>query len=126
MLFRSPAADGCGIDISAAAVEQDTANAAGLGLAARTRFLRHSWTDGLDRLGGTWDVIVSNPPYIASAEIAGLAPEVAGHDPPAAPDGGPAGLAAYSPLSPAPAGVLRPAGLTHPEVGAGQARAGVG
>src|SRR3546814_9556237 len=76
LLSELPAAEGCGIDISAAAVEQATANAAGPGLAARTRFLRHSWTDGLDRLGGTWDGIVSNPPYIASAEIAGLAPAV--------------------------------------------------
>src|SRR3546814_9836020 len=75
LLSELPAAKGCGIDISAAAVEQAAVNAARLDFDARARFLRHSWTAGLALEGTSWDVTVSNPPYIASGEIAGLAPE---------------------------------------------------
>lgn len=121
LLSELPRASGCGIDISAAAVAQAAANATRLGLAARAGFLRHSWEAGLDLPGGPWDVVVSNPPYIASGDIAGLAREVAGYDPPAALDGGPDGLAAYRALIPAAAGALRAGGLIALEIGLGQA-----
>lgn len=123
LLSELPAAKGCGIDISAAAVEQAAANAARLGLDGRACFLPHSWTAGLALEGASWDVIVSNPPYIASGEIAGLAPEVADYDPPAALDGGADGLAAYRALVPAAARMLRPGGLLALEIGHGQADA---
>lgn len=123
LLSELPAASGCGIDISAAAVEQAASNAARLGLDGRVRFRRHSWTAGLALEGSPWDIIVSNPPYIASGEIAGLAPEVARYDPPAALDGGADGLAAYRALIPAAARVLRPGGLIALEIGRGQADA---
>jgi len=128
LLSELPRATGCGIDISAAAIEQAAANAARLGLGARARFLRHSWEAGLalpggPGPGGPWDLVVSNPPYIASGEIAALAPEVAAYDPAAALDGGPDGLAAYRALIPAAATALRPCGLIALEVGQGQADA---
>lgn len=128
LLSELPKATGCGIDISAEAVAQAAANAQRLGLAGRARFLRHSWDDGLEfgglaLDGAPWDIIVSNPPYIASAEIAALAPEVAGYDPAAALDGGGDGLEAYRSLIPAAAAVLAPGGLLALEIGQGQAAA---
>jgi release factor glutamine methyltransferase len=127
LLSELPQAAGCGIDISAEAVAQAGDNARRLGLSGRARFLVHSWGQGLT-LGGApdpvaWDLIVSNPPYIASSEIAGLAPEVAGFDPAAALDGGTDGLDAYRALIPPAAAVLRPGGLLALEIGYGQAAA---
>jgi release factor glutamine methyltransferase len=123
LLSELPQAQGCGIDVSEAALTQATANAARLGLAARVRFCRRSWEDGLDLGAAPWDVVVSNPPYIASAEIAALAPEVAGYDPITALDGGADGLDAYRALIPAAAAVLAPGGLLALEIGQGQAAA---
>lgn len=123
LLSELPGAEGTGIDVSAAAVEQAAVNAGRLGLAERARFLRHSWNDGLESLGAAWDVIVSNPPYIAGGAIAGLEPEVAGYDPRAALDGGADGLDAYRALIPAAAAVLKPGGLLALEIGIGQAAA---
>jgi release factor glutamine methyltransferase len=123
LLSELPQARGTGIDVSLAAVELAAANAAALGLEARAAFIRHSWDDGLALEPSSWDVIVSNPPYIASAEIPGLAPEVALYDPLAALDGGADGLAAYRDLIPAAAAVLKPDGLLALEVGWGQAAA---
>lgn len=123
LLSELPRAKGLGIDVSRAALSVARDNAGRLGLSARARFSRHSWDDGLDLEGGPWNVIVSNPPYIASTEIAGLAPEVSGYDPPAALDGGPDGLSAYRTLIPAAAAVLLPDGLLALEVGHGQAGA---
>lgn len=123
LLSELPQAAGTGIDVSEAAVAQAAENAQRLGFGERARFLRHSWDDGLALETAPWDVIVSNPPYIASGEIAGLAPEVAGYDPPAALDGGSDGLAAYRALIPAAAAVLVPGGLIALEIGHGQAAA---
>ncbi len=127
LLSELPQATGRGIDISADAVAQAAGNAGRLGLSARARFLVHSWEQGLTLddapQAAAWDLIISNPPYIASSEIAGLAPEVAGFDPPAALDGGTDGLDAYRALIPLAAGVLRPGGLLALEVGYGQASA---
>ena len=125
LLSELPAATGTGIDISAEAVAQAARNAESLGLAGRARFVTQSWDQGLDSLDGEggWDVIVSNPPYIASGAIAGLDPEVAGYDPAAALDGGGDGLDAYRALIPAAAAVLKPGGLIALEIGQGQADA---
>lgn len=121
LLSELPLARGCGIDVSEAAVAMAAENARRLGLADRAQFHRHAWEAGLDLEAGSWDVVVSNPPYIASAEIAELAPEVAGYDPAAALDGGPDGLDAYRALIPAAAAVLAPGGLLALEIGQGQA-----
>lgn len=123
LLSELPRATGCGIDISAEAVAAAGENATRLGLAARARFVVHSWTAGLDLAEGPWDVVVGNPPYIASSEIERLEPEVAGFDPPAALDGGGDGLDAYRALIPPAASALRPRGLIALEIGPDQADA---
>ncbi|MGH7122785.1 MAG: peptide chain release factor N(5)-glutamine methyltransferase [Stellaceae bacterium] len=120
LLSELPHAVGIGIDISSGAIETARRNAAGLGLAGRAGFLREDWSDGLS---GQWDVILANPPYIASAEIDRLAPEVARFEPKLALDGGVDGLMAYRALAPKIARVLAPStGLAAIEVGAGQAQ----
>ncbi len=71
-------------------------------------------------LSGPFDLIVSNPPYIRSADIAGLAAEVRDHDPLRALDGGTDGLDAYRALIPQAARLLAPGGALVVEVGQGQ------
>ncbi len=75
------------------------------------------WGEGID---GTFDVIVSNPPYIPSGEIAGLDRAVREHDPRLALDGGPDGLDAYRALAPELARLLAPRGGFFLEIGQGQ------
>lgn len=123
LLSELPQARGTGIDVSQSAADLATTNAAVLGLAERAAFIQHSWDDGLALEAVPWDIIVSNPPYIASADIPGLAPEVARYDPAAALDGGADGLAAYRALIPAAVAVLKPGGLLALEIGRGQAAA---
>jgi release factor glutamine methyltransferase len=74
-------------------------------------------------LKGRFDLIVSNPPYIASGDIAGLAPEVRDFDPRAALDGGPDGLTFYRAIAAAVPGLLMPGGALVVELGAGQTEA---
>ena len=93
-------------------------NAAGLGLANRSTFLQGDWGDAL---APGWDVVLCNPPYLRSAEIEGLEPEVARFEPRRALDGGPDGLEAYRRLLPQVARLLKPTGLAALEVGPGQA-----
>ena len=69
---------------------------------------------------GAFDAVVSNPPYISDGEIAGLAPEVACHDPRGALSGGADGLDAYRRLAPAVTTLLRPGGFVAVEIGIGQ------
>ncbi len=121
LLSELPAARGLGIDISAAALRVARRNALALGLKARALFRRGVWAEGL---GGRFDAIVSNPPYIPSGELAGLAPEV-GFDPAGALDGGADGLVAYRAIGRALPALLAPTGVAALEIGAGQAeRAG--
>lgn len=120
LLSELPRATGIGIDRDPAAVSAAAANAAGLGLAYRARFAVGDWAAGL---AGPFDLIVSNPPYIADAEIATLAPEVARYEPRAALSGGPDGLAAYRQLAPQIARLLAPHGRAVLEFGAGQNQA---
>ncbi|NIA71873.1 peptide chain release factor N(5)-glutamine methyltransferase [Pelagibius litoralis] len=120
LLSELPVAQGLGIDLAPGAVAASAENARRLGLGSRAEFVQGSWQDGLQ---GVWNIVVSNPPYIPTAEIAGLAPEVAAYDPPLALDGGTDGLAAYRSLIPAAAAVLHGEGLLALEVGAGQSAA---
>ncbi len=108
---------GVGTDISEEALQTAHGNAVDLGLAGRAGFVA---CDYAAALSGPFDLIVFNPPYIRSAEIAGLATEVRDHDPRAALDGGADGLDAYRALIPQAARLLAPEGALVVEVGQGQ------
>jgi release factor glutamine methyltransferase len=120
LLSELPRAQGIGTDVSADALNTAEANAAQLGLAGRASFVRCDYAAGLS---GSFDLIVSNPPYIRSADIAGLATEVRDHDPHLALDGGADGLAAYRALIPQSAALLVPGGALVVEAGQGQSSA---
>jgi release factor glutamine methyltransferase len=107
LLSELPNAWGIGTDISDDALNTANANAAHLNLAKRASFIQCDYATGLS---GTFDLIVSNPPYVRSADIAGLAVEVREHDPHLALDGGTDGLAAYRALIPQSAARLAPGG----------------
>ncbi len=117
LLHELPQASGLGIDRSTAALGVAGDNAARLGLAGRAAFQAGDWGQGL---AGPFDIVISNPPYIESAAIPGLAAEVARHEPLDALDGGPDGLAAYCRLIPDAARLLAPGGLVALEIGQGQ------
>ncbi len=118
ILAERPAARGLGVDVSAEALAVARENAANLGLASRAALLRGDWTYGL--ADGSFDLVVANPPYVATSEIAALQPEVRDHEPRLALDGGDDGLAAYRTLAPQILRVLRPGGLFAVEIGASQ------
>ncbi|CDL00961.1 putative protein methyltransferase hemK modifies release factors RF-1 and RF-2 [Magnetospirillum gryphiswaldense MSR-1 v2] len=118
LLAELPNAHGLGIDQSAAALAVAAENAERNGLAGRAEFRHGDWGLGLD---GPFDIIVSNPPYIPEADIAGLEPEVARHEPRSALVGGADGLDCYRALAPDIARLLAVGGITGLEVGAGQA-----
>ena len=118
LLSELPEATGIGTDISEGALATATDNATRLGLAARANFIR---CDYASELTGPFDLIVSNPPYVATGDIAGLAREVRDHDPPMALDGGADGLAAYRTLIPQAARLLAGGAALVVEAGQGQA-----
>jgi release factor glutamine methyltransferase len=120
LLSELPAAIGFGTDISTEALETAYANALALGLGERATFIACDYASGLS---GHFDLIVSNPPYIPSADIAGLAVEVREHDPLAALDGGGDGLDAYRALIPQAADLLAPGAALVVESGIGQSGA---
>ena len=117
LLSELPNAQGFGTDISEAALQTATANAAHAGLADRVTFVECDYASGLF---GPFDLIVSNPPYVRSADIADLAVEVRQYDPPAALDGGADGLSAYRALIPQAACLLTPGAALVVEAGEGQ------
>lgn len=119
LLAELPNASGVGTDRCQGALRVAEENAMALGVADRARFARADWFDGLN---GRYDIIVSNPPYIASAEIDGLAPEVARHDPRTALDGGPDGLDAYRRIARDAVRFLVPGGSVLVEIGCTQAQ----
>jgi release factor glutamine methyltransferase len=121
ILAERPGARGLGVDVSEEALAVARENAANLGLASRAALLRSDWTAGLE--AESFDLVVANPPYIASADIAGLAPEVRDHEPRLALDGGADGLDAYRDLAPQILRVLRESGLFAVEIGADQSAA---
>lgn len=118
LLSELPNAIGVGVDISHAALAVAVANARALGFDRRAAFLKSDWTTAI---GGRFDVVVANPPYIPAAEIDQLAPEVAQFEPRVALDGGPDGLAAYRTLASGVARVAARGGLIALEIGLGQA-----
>lgn len=111
---------GVGTDISSKALEIAARNAAALGVDKRFRPFECDLTGGLE---APFDFIVSNPPYVESAQIGALSPEVRGHDPAMALDGGADGLEFYRVLLAQSAGLLANDGRLYLEIGAGQASA---
>ncbi|HEX3497142.1 MAG TPA: HemK/PrmC family methyltransferase, partial [Methylocella sp.] len=117
LLQSLPGSSGIGVDISPGACAIARKNLAALGLARRGLIVCGDWTRALR---GPFDVIVSNPPYVARGEIVRLAPEIRDHDPRLALDGGEDGLAAYRDIIPASRDLLAPGGLIALEAGVGQ------
>jgi release factor glutamine methyltransferase len=117
LLHELPGTFGLGTDISVAALRMARGNAGELGLGSRAGFVACNYGAPLT---GPFDLIVSNPPYVRSAEIAGLAPEVRDYDPLPALDGGADGLEAYRALIPQAAQLLAPGGALVLEIGQGQ------
>lgn len=120
LLSELPQAVGVGTDISPAALATARENAKRLGLAKRAHFTA---CDFGAALSGPFDLVVSNPPYIASEEIAGLAPEVRDYDPHLALDGGSQGVDKYRHVARDARRILSPEGALLVEIGAGQASA---
>lgn len=117
LLAERSDATGVAVDISPEALAVARANAQALGVADRLGFIEGNW---FDNVTGLYDLIVSNPPYIAAGEIAGLDAEVRDFDPRAALDGGPDGLDAYRRIAAEAAAHLSPGGSVLVEIGAGQ------
>ena len=120
LLHALPNARGLGIDRSERALAVARENAEALGLADRAEMRAGDW--GAD-LPDQYDIVVSNPPYIPSDDIEGLAPEVSEHEPWLALDGGRDGLDAYRTLAGELPYLVREGGWTVLEVGQGQAAA---
>jgi release factor glutamine methyltransferase len=120
VLAERPRAFGVGVDLVPGAAALAAGNAARNGLADRAAFLAGDWAASLS---ARFDLVLSNPPYIESAAIAGLMPEVARHEPRSALDGGADGLAAYRHLAAILPGLLAPGGVAVLELGAGQREA---
>lgn len=117
LLHRYPNARGIGTDTSAVALRLARRNAARLGLAERAALVVTCWAEGV---AGPFDLVVANPPYIPSAEIDALQPEVSRFEPRTALDGGPDGLDAYRAILPELPRLLAPGGLALTEIGQGQ------
>jgi len=117
---KCPAAQITALDISEEALAVARTNAEQNQVAARIEFLAG---DGFAAVpaGATFDLIISNPPYIPTAEITTLQPEVRDFDPRGALDGGADGLKFYQLLARHAAGWLRPGGKIMVEFGDGQA-----
>ena len=118
LLKEFPAARAVAGDISKDALEVAADNAKRHGVADRMSFIHANWADGIE---GSFDLVVSNPPYVARAEIARLAPDVAQFDPHLALDGGEDGLDAYRAIALELPRLLAGTGVAIVESGANQA-----
>lgn len=118
LLAERPGSWGLGIDLALGATHVAQANARALGLADRASFVVGDW---IQAIGGRFDLLICNPPYIAEGERAGLAPEVRDYDPSLALFAGDDGLDVYRALAPVVGLALRPGGTAVFEVGLGQA-----
>ena len=115
-LSEFPAAFGVGVDISPEAARLAARNARACGLDGRAVFLAGDWAAAIV---GRFDLVLSNPPYIATGDLAGLMPEL-GFEPPRALDGGRSGLDAYGAIIRGLPALLSPAGVAVLELGQGQ------
>jgi release factor glutamine methyltransferase len=114
LLAERPGASGIGADLSEAALQVAERNAKDLGVLDRAAFLHSDWFSGV---GGTYDLIVSNPPYISDAEMTELSREVLNHDPHMALTPGGDGLSPYRILAAEAQAYLRPRGRILCEIG---------
>ncbi|GLK68439.1 peptide chain release factor N(5)-glutamine methyltransferase [Hansschlegelia plantiphila] len=117
VMSELPEAFGVGVDLSPVAAATARANAQALGLGGRTGFVVGDWSASIS---GSFDLVVSNPPYIVSGEIAELDKDVRDHDPRLALDGGPDGLHHYREILGQAAPLLSPGAAMVLELGAGQ------
>lgn len=117
LLAEHPEAQGVATDISAAALQVAMVNAEAHGVTRRITFLQSDW---FASVVGQFDLIVSNPPYIRSGDIAGLPVDVRDHDPLSALDGSADGLAAYRRIAAGAPRFLTPGGTVLVEIGAEQ------
>ena len=111
---------GMGVDVSPEAMEVALANRKALGLDRPAIFALSDW---FNKVIGSFDLIVSNPPYIALPEMAGLAPEVLRWEPMSALTPGLTGLEAYQMIAAGIQQFLAPAGRVLLEVGPSQSAA---
>lgn len=121
LLAERPAWTGVGVDISPEALEVARENVALLGLGERATLMHGSWTQ--HQPDHAFDAVTANPPYIPSADIEALEPEVSRYEPRLALDGGHDGLEAYRVLAPEILRVLKPGGLFALEIGHDQGHA---
>ena len=119
LLAERAGATGIGTDLSPAALAVAERNAEALGVAGRAGFAQSDW---FQAIGGQFDLIVSNPPYIALEEMAGLAPELA-HEPRMALTDEGDGLGAYQAISEGAPEHLEPGGRLMVEIGPAQGQA---
>lgn len=125
LLVESPTAHGVAVDLSPAALVTAQHNADRYAVEKRLSLRKGSWFEPL-HAGERFDLIVSNPPYIASDEIPGLMREVRDHDPVLALDGGADGLDPYRTILADAGRWLKPGGAILLEIGATQAIAVTG
>ena len=118
-----PRAHVTAVDLSAAALEVAASNAARHGLTNRIRFVQSDLLDALPPGELPFDFIVSNPPYVPTADRGSLHPQVRDHEPAAALFAGPDGLDVYRRLIPQARAALRPNGILALEIGQGQREA---
>ena len=117
LLLEYPKAFGVGVERDVEAARTARSNLAVIGIAHRARIVCGDWAGAI---GSQFDVVVSNPPYIPSGDIAGLAREVREHDPLRALDGGADGLESYRAIVAELSRLLTPGGVAILELGAGQ------
>lgn len=117
LLVELPHAIGVGVDRSEGAAATARDNLARLGLGRRALVLAGNWAEALR---GSFNLVVSNPPYIPTSDISGLDVDVREHDPWAALDGGAEGLDAYAAIARDLPRLLGPGGITVLELGIGQ------
>jgi release factor glutamine methyltransferase len=120
LLAERPGAEGVGLDLSEAALAVARRNAARHGVSERAGFAQADWFGGLR---DARDLIVSNPPYVAAGELAGLEPEVRDWEPRLALTDGGDGLGAYRAILAEAPHALAPKGRLLLEIGPAQAAA---
>ena len=114
LLAEHAAARGMGVDLSEDACLQASANAVHHGVAGRAEIVQSNW---FERVSGRFDLIVSNPPYLAASEMAQVAPELRDHEPRMALTDGLDGLSAYRVIAAEAQGFLTVAGRVLVEIG---------
>lgn len=123
ILHNRPDVSGLATDLNPLALEMARENARRHDVIGRLRFAAGDWFAALDGISQRFDLITANPPYIASAVVDGLEPEVRDFDPRLALDGGPDGLAPYRIITRTAGGWLKPGGWLLVEIGYDQGQA---